>query len=298
MKSSDKIFVDEELQIYKAEDAADKLSITNDSSFFEEKRGVVQVPLERWRLAQAYEARTWLVEGVHAQDDRNWLHCEGFDNYRPLGEGQTFERAIEIGCGPFTNLRIIGGNCAIKKAVLLDPLIQRYIEHPNCTYRKKKIVPERASINEGNSNNAIAQRFMRLFKRASFRWVPGIPIEARIPAPIEAAPDLGQFDLIVMINVIEHCFNLDTVLSKILSMLKPGGMFIFHDKLYSAARVKENLLSRYDAGHPLKADRDLIIRFLEARFDALHRKECFVKDEYEDIDLSEEGIYFIGRKRT
>jgi SAM-dependent methyltransferase len=299
MKSTEKLFINETLQVYKGDDAAAKLPSTNDSQYFEEQRGVARVPKDRWRLAQAYEARTWLVDGAHAQDDRNWAHCEGFDNYRALEGRRSFERAIEIGCGPFTNLRIIGGHCTIRKAVLLDPLIQRYIEHRHCTYRNKKIVIERPPSSAGFASNSTARRLSRLLERASFgRLAPGIPIQTMVPAPIEDAPELGRFDLVVMINVIEHCFDLNAIFSKILSLVEPGGIFVFHDKLYSAPRVKESLLSRFDAGHPLRADRDLIFRFLDDNFDAIHREECLVKDGYEDIDLSEEGLYFVGRRRV
>lgn len=281
-----KIFVDQNVSISTGESAGEKLSEVNDAKYFKDKRGVVQVPKERWRIAQAYERHTWMVANSAAADDRNYIHLDGFDSYATLEGLPPVGRAIELGCGPFTNMRLIGRHCRIGAVTLLDPLIQHYLEHPNCTYRNKSVAIG------GGRQASYGSRFMHLFRRKG-----SIPVEAFVPSSIEEAPDLGKFDLVVMINVIEHCYDIELMFKKILDMTNKGGIFVFHDKLFSAENVRQNITNRYDAGHPLRADRAEILGFLDGQFDQLYRRFSRVTDGFEDIDLTEEGVYFIGRRR-
>jgi hypothetical protein len=106
------------------------LSETNDSRF---ARGneVLMVDASRWRAAQEFERRTWMEIAPHAQSDRNEEHAIHFDSYRSLP--RHLGRTVEIGCGPFTQIRtIIDLGHEYTSVDLVDPLLSEYEKHPNC----------------------------------------------------------------------------------------------------------------------------------------------------------------------
>jgi hypothetical protein len=78
---------------------------------------------------------------------------------------------------------------------------------------------------------------------------------------------------------------------------KPGGVFVFHDRLYQAAEVESETLHRFDAGHPLRICEPVITGFLARHFDVLHERSIDVADHAYGMDLSERGVYFIGVRR-
>src|SRR5206468_351317 len=115
--------------------------------YLDPKDGVVRVPKQRWQQAQRYERETWMVANTAASDDRNSAHYGGFRGYEAL-RGRTFLRAIELGCGPFTNLRLIGRTCTIAQCSLLDPLIKDYLNHPHCTYNRQMLRTSETPLGE------------------------------------------------------------------------------------------------------------------------------------------------------
>lgn len=294
---SDYLYVDDDLKLYKGDAAKARLATTNDMQFIEDGKGVVQVPKSRWQLAQRYEKRTWMEASSHATDDRNEEHAANFDDYEVLRD-ETFSRAIELGCGPFTNLRVLGKRLRIASCVLLDPLIQSYLGHRHCTYRHGKVVVEGSRINEVLGKSKFRRAIRRLIRVARPGALEqGIPIELLVASPIEEMPDCGKFDLVVMINVIEHCYDINTIFDKVLMLCRPGTVFIFHDRLFDADEVVDEVKSRFDAGHPLRVSGHLINNFLEENFIPLMEKRMEIADTVGDIDLTENGIYYIGKRR-
>jgi hypothetical protein len=97
----------------------------------------MQVNHTRWLEARQYEHRTWM-NNKGAFTDRNEEHRERFANYVPL-RGLTFSLGVELGCGPFTNIRFVLEQCCIEEIHLLDPLIQDYLTHPSCRYRHGRL---------------------------------------------------------------------------------------------------------------------------------------------------------------
>src|SRR5262252_137975 len=85
------------------------------------------VSLERWQTAQGWEEKHWIKDqkelkkfgknyiwwlgslfGIfdrYRGDDRNGWWQDVFDGYRFLPS--TVENALEIGCGPYTNMRLV-----------------------------------------------------------------------------------------------------------------------------------------------------------------------------------------------
>lgn len=292
-----KIFIDRDVRVFEGDEASKRLAAKTDASFYEPDRGVARVDQARWDEAQHYERKTWMERNRGALDDRNRAHMRRFVGYETLA-GRRFERAIEVGCGPFTNLRLILTVATAKRVHLLDPLIRDYVSHPQCRYRGGRL---------GGILRAPAPESFLAWTRP---WVAlpelidavrigglgGVPVQLEASS-IEDFQTQERFDLVVMINVIEHCRDLDAVLAKIDEILAPGGIFVFHDKFLSPEGVRRTLENVYDAGHPIRVQRDVIDAFLAPRFDVEFRSECHDVDVFAGVTFDATAVYFIGRRR-
>ena len=108
---------------------------------------IERVTRERWLVAQEWERHHWVrtqylraryfkntiwrllaVAGLvpkHRGDDWNvWWRAQ-FADYDFLPA--EVENAIEVGCGPYTNVRLMLDRCRIRHLVLSDPLIRTYV---------------------------------------------------------------------------------------------------------------------------------------------------------------------------
>jgi hypothetical protein len=133
-----RIFIDKEINVIQGQDADLRIQEKNDSKYIEND-SILKVDRERWLDAQYYERKTWMQLGLSLSDDRNYEHSERFDNYSKLKENnKSIKKVIELGCGPFTNLRTIYSLLPnIEEVHLLDPLLNDYLNHPNCFYKNK-----------------------------------------------------------------------------------------------------------------------------------------------------------------
>ena len=291
------LFVDADLIVHTGEEARQRVEKTNDAQYLEGEKGVVKVPRSRWSTAQQYEKKTWMQQGAHTTDDRNEEHRAGFDDYRAIA-GRKFARAIELGCGPFTNLRVLGRYAEIGRGVLLDPLTDSYLSHRHCSYRHGHVKLANSPLNARLGGWLPARAARRLIRIAWPRLLEsGIPLEQRIASPIEEMPDCGTFDLVVMINVLEHCYDIERIFANVLRLARPGTVFVFHDRLYDPCEMRHELATRFDAGHPLRIAGPVITEFLEKHFESLAESRVEVVDQVQGIDLAELGIYYIGVRR-
>lgn len=234
-----KYFIASPIEIYNDLAAEKWLSITNDSRFLSND-GILRVDETRWQQAQRYERDTWLTYNLEASSDRNEEHRTGFNGYQALPEH--LGQYIELGCGPFTNTRFILNGRNADSIMLLDPLAQDYQQqHPHCVYRDNTLLGRPVTV----INSAIERYKARL-----------------------------QFDTAVMINVLPHCYDAQSIFDVIWRMLKTGGYLVFHEVAGAPAPFDQ-----YDVGHPLVVGPDAMERFL-VQFEPLYWK----------------GNYFIGRK--
>lgn len=273
-----KIHVDENVTIRTNEEADEAFLNENDFAFYDKEKGVVKVSKERWEKAQRTERKHWMDIGIGAQDDRNFYHAEKFDNYKSINS-IVFKNALEVGCGPFTNLRLVGEYCKIKKCSLNDPLINDYLTHPNCSYN-------RISLKLNNNDGLLCKLFPKK-----------LPIKNIYSCAFEEIPTAEKFDLIVIINVIEHCFDLDLFFQKVISVLDIDGIIIFEDKLFTKEGLEEDINTVYDAAHPIRANKKLILDFLRINFQSIY---CEIKSNTAELagKLFEwDDVYFIGRKK-
>ena len=223
-------FVQSPVQIFEGAAADERLAQVNDSRFAAEDGSVSEVDTARWEQAQEYERATWLEFNRGSLDDRNGDHRDGFGGY--VDVPADLGAFIEIGCGPFTNSRIILEGRTAKSVTLLDPLADEYrVDHPNCHYR-----------DGGLSGHAVEV----------------------IAKPIETWATKRKFDTLVCINVLSHCQSATAVFNAIRVLLKKGGLLVFHDLPRDI-----DPMQHYDVGHPIALKAAAIDAFL-AGFEPLY----------------------------
>jgi SAM-dependent methyltransferase len=255
--------VDENARILTGDAAMEKLKIESDRKYLGSD-GITQVDEERWNKAQQYEFTEWIHRASFADDDRNHFHKKTFNNYECLSNVKNVDSFIELGCGPFTNARIILEKFKnIEDITLLDPLAEGYMDnHRNCKYKN--------SVIEAGSETKNVKV---------------------ISSSIENFEIDRTYDMVVMINVLEHCFDIPKILSKIKRMMSPGGYFIYADVQFDLETIEKISSSKYNAGHPIRFTKEYMNSFLEDNFEQVFSN---VIDETVANEPAEER-YFIGK---
>lgn len=201
----------------------------------------VAVSESRWKDAQAWERDTWIAtEKRRARYFKNWLWpvlaavglkprfrgndwndwwAKGFDHYRFLP--RQIDNAIELGCGPYTNWRLIGKQCQTKHLVLSDPLIRTYAGFP-LTY-------------------------VRHLHRSAACTLDDHPAEACVFAA-------GAFDVVVMINVLDHVRDASRCMQVAQELVRPGGWLVIGQDLSDAGDVEVLERAPGHEGHPIAVD--------------------------------------------
>jgi SAM-dependent methyltransferase len=290
-------FTDETATTYQGDEARKRLAKVNDRIFLSDGKGIVEVSEDRWRTAQRFERHGWMEKWLGAKDDRNYTHMRGFDGYGLL-KRRKFENAIELGCGPFTNTRLMGGLCSIKQVSLLDPLVEDYLALDNACYDRSRLRTDSRVKRFANSGSGLFRRGVSKLCRVFPAVQHGsIPIKEIFACPIEQMPNRPRaYDLVVLINVIEHCYNLPLLFEKVSSICKPGGLFVFHDHLYDHDLVAKMVDGHhYESGHPLMVDRKVVEQFCHSQFENLFERydsEPVVGHPFLAKHLT---YYFIGR---
>jgi SAM-dependent methyltransferase len=200
-----------------------------------------KVSLQRWHEAQQWEQSHWVrAQQARARfgknfiwrclsafklipkyrgDDRNLWWKHHFDDYSFVPA--RVENAIEVGCGPYTNVRLITERCQIDHLVLSDPLIRTYVH------------------------------FKLTFVADMYRKAACILDDH----PLEELPFRpNYFDLAIMINVLDHVKDARSCLLNLIEVLKPGGLLILGQDLSNQQDLKALQLDPGLPGHPIKLD--------------------------------------------
>lgn len=293
-QASTGLYIDEHRRIIQGEAALPLIVNRNEERFFEAGKGIVCVDEKRWEEAQRYERLTWTRDGRFAADDRNEYHLKNFANYVAIRD-RHFSNGIELGCGPFTNFRLILQTCQVDNVSLLDPLIPSYLSHPFCAYPKSKI--------GGVLRPSLLLRDLRypstfLRNRRNVFQVGGWfgRTVSLFPVTIEDFLTTAKFDLVIMINVLEHCRDANAVLGQILRLLLPGGTFIFADVAWDSDDVQRTVPISYDAGHPLRISSSFINEFLESNFTTQMSRERDRETNAGGVQIHKRELYYIGTR--
>ena len=178
------------------------------------------VSIERWSEAQKWELEFWNRQNIPSVwwkrllrplfvavglrplrrkqklDDRNYWWMEQFKGYSDLP--MEIETACELGCGPYTNMRLISQNRDINYIHCSDPLARHYL-----TYR-------RAWLANAARSGHIAVDFH----------------------PVEECPyRTDYFQLTILINVLDHVRDAKKCLEEAIRITTPRGYLVFGQDL-------------------------------------------------------------------
>ena len=246
-------------------------------------RNIVRVTAERWRYAQALERELWIqtqkararfgknllwrllaavgIKPRYRGDDWNEWWARQFDGYAFLPG--IVHNAIELGCGPYTNLRLIADRCQLDRIVLSDPLIHTYVKFHltfvSDMYRRGLCVLDDHSLED---------------------------------CPFAD----NTFDLVVMINVLDHVQDADVCVRKAVGITRPGGCLLIGQDLSNESDVNAMEGRPGDGAHPVKLDHEWMEERLQDRFDVV-LKRLLPRDQGRGPAYHYGTLVFAGRKR-
>ena len=246
--------------------------------------GSAVIPARRWNAAQRAE-----------QAENRWHQSAGFLQWRATQRNQSSRlygsskprgyirgtseqglsqlyprlpsslgRVAEIGCGPTTRTREIlleRPDISVAELVCVDPGIDGYLRQGIAKY-------------DDGPLQGVKKRLLSMGAE-------------QVPASYD-----GTFDSLVMMNVIEHAFNAFATLYTSYRLLRPGGLFIFLERVVI-----------YDKGdqiyHPIRLKRVFFDWFLTRLFDDVLRD--WEKDRLGKMitkpNLLENIVTYVGRKK-
>ena len=248
----------------------------------------MKVPEQRWREAQLFERGYWAgqqrpvvfralrravklmvsdratLRAVLAHKDRhfygddcNYWWLEKFGSYEDLPSRAP--NALEVGCGPQTNLRLIARHTRVSRLYGTDPLMPTYLQLAGCWVRSM----HRAGKLEVTQAKAEALSF----------------------------PD-DSMHLLACINVLDHCQDAEAAIQEMHRVLVPNGCFVLGVELTNEDDLK---IIGDDPGHPLRFTHDAMDALILPRFQVVKR-EVLTREESR-IPSYHYGTYiFIGRK--
>ena len=242
---------------------------------------ITKVTELRWKSAQEWELLQWQAEQGMRQkgfrsflrlarrlvkrilteelgDDWNHWWAEKFANYALVPE--VIEHAIELGCGPYTNMRITSQTRKIHYLYCSDPLALEYIKLRG--------------------------------------WLSNAYCKGRVlidTHPAEECPYAsGLFDLVVMINVLDHVFDAERCLQQAMRITKCDGLLVLGQDLTSSADIPDEC--DIDIGHPIRLTHDLLDAWLSGDFDPL-LYSVLPREEGRNPEAHYGTYIYIGRKK-
>ncbi len=174
----------------------------------------------------------------YAGDDWNFWWKKQFDNYRTLPA--QIGKALEVGCGPHTNIRLISRLKKINEIYCIDPLMDLYLS----------------------------------FK---LNWLAEMAKKGKIFTSVGKGESLefpdDSFDLVICNNVLDHVQDTSACLSEIHRVLKPGGYFVFGQDLSDEADIaKQRQEDRGFVGHPIKLHDQTLDGLLDGLYEIKMKK--------------------------
>jgi SAM-dependent methyltransferase len=241
-----------------------------------------KVDRDRWLAAQQWEEAHWirsqkargkygknviwkmlhslgLVEKFRGDDWNLWWKTR-FEEYNFLP--QKVENAIEVGCGPYTNIRHMLDKCSPEHLFLSDPLIKTYI--------KFKLA------------------FTAHAYKHSFCILDDHPLEE---IPYRDA----YFDLSVMINVLDHVRDAALCMENLIRITKPGGWIIIGQDLTNSEDIETLSRDAGLVGHPIKISHEWFTPYLEKGIEP-HIHKVLPRNEGREPSYHYGTLLFAGRK--
>jgi len=245
------------------------------------------VSSERWREAQDWELGVWkahciprpwwkkllrpvlVLLGLRKEeaasehiknDDSNYWWKGKLDDYNDIP--RDLDSVCELGCGPFTNTRLLAEGRNIKRIVCSDPLSHEYIKFP-------------------------------------FGWLAGAYKNGHVELDNHSAEEAPfkdhEFDVVILINVLDHVYDPRKCLENACRILRPGGYFIFGQELSDQEDEKKLVHADGEIGHPIRVAHPELDSFLFPRFDKV-KSIVLSREEGREPDHHYGTYLFIGKK--
>jgi SAM-dependent methyltransferase len=172
---------------------------------------------------------------------------------------KTIGNALELGCGPYTNIRLIREGRSIPSIICSDPLAAHYVQYPRAWLAK--------AVRQG---------------------MVGVDHH-----PIEECPFSSNFfELTVMINVLDHVRDASKCMTEAIRITAPGGYLVIGQDLTSPSeRPPAN------PGHPFLLADDQIAPILDAACERVLYK-IVPRDEISEKELHYGALAYVGRKHA
>lgn len=251
---------------------------------------IIKVDNETWQKAQHQEGYNWVwlnrrngylklvykflralknpkrllqyikFRDFYCGDDWNYWWLEAFENYKVLPK--ELGRALEVGSGPYSNIRLISRLVKIKEIHCTDPLMFTYLG------MRQTWVSENARKNKIKATTGKAEKI--------------------------EYPD-NYFDMVVCNNVLDHVEDAEACFSEMFRVLKPGGYFVFGQDLTDDKDL-ENPVWRHDHVHPIKLHHTYIESLINPRFEAKLQK-ITPREEGRHPEQNYGNYVYIGKKK-
>lgn len=235
---------------------------------------------EIWQEAQKWEEAHWInTQRVRAKFAKNWIWralslvgmvpkhrgddwntwwMQQFDNYSFVPG--FLDNVIEVGCGPYTNVRLMLDKRVIHHLVLSDPLIRTYVKF-KLTFVRERYARADCTLDDH---------------------------------PLEELPFKdANFDLAVMINVLDHVRDAKACMENLYRVVKPGGIVIFGQDLSRDEDSDALLSDRGLVGHPIKLHEDWFKPWISQCEPIIHK--VLKREEGRDDEKHYATLIFAGR---
>jgi len=164
---------------------------------------------------------------------------------------------VELGCGPYTNVRLIRMGRHLSSVICSDPLASHYVQFPRAWLAR--------AVREG---------------------LVGVDQH-----PIEECPFASDFfELTIMINVLDHVRNARKCIEQAMRITAPGGYLVIGQDLTESGDSHPT-----NPGHPFLLTPDQITPLLDTAFERVFYK-VVPKEEMSEPDMHYGALAYVGRK--
>ena len=237
--------------------------------FSHPKYGISVIPTYIWKMAQRAEGSLWKKSS--SNHDRAPEHLKAFRQFK-IEMPDDLGSVIEVGAGPWTQTRGILNTrptFRVSKFTIYEPGANFYKKNVRtCAYKTDKLLK---------------------FNRQGYH---SFPLDVISSGGETLTSWTARYDTLVSINVIEHVQNAFDFLEGLWTVLKPGGILIFHERYCMTPEQCDGVLGR-NLYHPIRISKYVLDTFID-KFDTIYMND---NPSWGGRKYGEKGYYFVGRKK-
>jgi SAM-dependent methyltransferase len=219
-----------------------------------------------WKFVRALShprtlARYLRYRDYYCGDDWNYWWMDAMDGYSSLPK--RIDKALEVGCGPYTNIRLISQKVHVKEIHCADPLSQMYKKFRH-TWLAEQARADRVHVHDAKGEDLPFQK--------------------------------GEFDLTVCINVLDHVNDAMRCMEELSRVTAPGGFVVFGQDLTNEDDARRHAGEEEDIGHPILLHEETVTSVLTRTFEPVLQK-ALPREQGRNPDAHYKTLIFIGRKK-